>query len=123
MKYEVGQKVWFAPRDQRSVGPLLAQHAPGSEYEVVSVGRKWVSIRRSDENFIAYRVEVGKVEVDGNGNGYTSPGTLYPSQEAYAEYLARVSEWKSLLATLQYKEVPPGVSVDDIKQARALLKL
>jgi len=118
MKYEVGQKIWFAPRDQRSVGPLLAQHAPGTEYQVFAVGRKWVSIGRDRP---AYRVEVGKVEVD--GGQYSSPGTLYPSQEAYAEYLARVSEWKSLLEVLQYKEVPPGVSVDDIKQARALLKL
>lgn len=55
--------------------------------------------------------------------GYSSPGTLYASRAAHEEHKALHKAWYDMGQAMSGFKVPEGVTLDDIANARKLLKL
>ena len=106
MKYEVGQKLWYVPN-------RTSAHLQPRETIVKSIGRKWVEcgLVRFDKNTGA---------VDG-GTLYSSPGRVYASREEYERIVIVEAAWAAFVKSLSVWRVPPGVTVEKIEQAKALL--
>jgi hypothetical protein len=87
-------------------------------YTVTKVGRQWA--------YFGYRsrFDIETLAIDWNGNG-GSPGKVYLSEDAYHTEKAVSEAWSALTkAFYQIRwRAPAGVTVEDIAQARALLKI
>jgi hypothetical protein len=109
MELKVGDKVLFVPRERR-IGPP-------AWVTVFKVGHKWITLG-TDGYRDRYRVAKGSSNVD--GGQYTSPGTIWVSEEAYAEAVAIEKTWKAFRERLPYP-APKGITRLDIEKAAAVL--
>jgi len=100
-----GQTLWWVP--QRS---KYAQ-----EVVVLKIGRKWAQLDNGE------RVDIATLVAD--AGGYSPSGRCYLSKEAYEEKVALSKAWSALVDSFRCRNVPDGVTVDDIEAARKLLRL
>jgi hypothetical protein len=106
MKYEVGQKVWYVPRERRFEKP--------HEAEITKIGRKWASFGQGSR----FDIETGCVD----GSGYITPGRIYQSEAAWREEQELFHAWSNLRRRIErYSEPPNSLTVDKIRQAREIL--
>jgi hypothetical protein len=105
VKYEVGQKVWFQPRDRTG--------GVGREMTIETVGRKWAKVG-------PYRVGLDQTWID--GAGYTSPGRLYDSQQAHEQEMVKTRAWMNLRRNLEkHWHAPEHVTLEAIQRVTAEL--
>lgn len=105
MKYEVGQKLWYVPS-------RVSAHLQPREVTVESISRKWVTCGR-----MRFDKETGIVD----GGFYSSPGRMYASREEYERIVIVKAAWAAFVNLLSVWRVPPGVTVEKIEAAKALL--
>lgn len=108
-KFYVGQVLWYVPFKGYGRG------SPG-EVTVKSVGRKWVTLSDND------RFDANTMLVD--GRGYSSPGRLWLSKEEQEAHADLHNAWRAMrkhFDGLSY--APEGVTLNDIQQARKLLRI
>lgn len=106
-KFQVGQVLWYAPYDRRNRPSVIV---------VSSVGRKWVKFNRDSRRFDASTMEV-------DGGQYSSPGKIWMSREDYEADSRIQGEWGYLGRDVYFGKPAPGLTLDDIAQARKLLRL
>lgn len=97
--FEVNQKVWFVPS--------IYSHVKNPyEVTVERIGKKWITLSNG------FRCDkFGEVD----GNGYCSPGTLYPNHEAYSQEKAKENVWKMIKNQIQYNyQVPDNLTIQDL---------
>lgn len=104
MTLQVGQKLWFVPRDRRSGAPC--------EVTVEKIGRKWARIGRA-------RVDLDTLVVD--GGIYLSPGRCYEDRAAYEAKAARDVALSELRQKINQMTPPDSVTVDAIRAASAAI--
>ncbi len=105
-----GDKFLFVPRDRRG---------PPEWVTVSKVGRKWIAFGPSYSPD-RWRADKKTLDVD----GYTSPGTLWPSEEAFEESKSLNRDWQALKQAIQrHYSCPRHVSRMDIEKAAAALGL
>jgi hypothetical protein len=106
MNLTVGQIVYV--REARRGGGLQS-------VRVTKIGRKWITLGDN-----RYRLEVGKRILD--GKGYSSPGTVYLSEDQFHGELAIDKAWSKFKYAMGCNHAPPtGVTVGAIEQAMQLL--
>ncbi len=99
MPLQVGQKLWFVPKN-----------GSGTPHEVTveKIGRKWASIGRRG------RINLETLAVD--GGEYSSPGQCYEDRAAYETKVELQAAWSSLQNKFRYQwAVPDGVTMDAIR--------
>jgi hypothetical protein len=110
---KVGQKLWFVP---------WREHRKRGDVEIVRVGRKYGALNTAGSASIGHNdrlnLESLRVEVD----GYGTVGQCYLDREEYERREAAYKAWSALKAAIGYR-CPEGVTVEDIAQARRLLRL
>jgi hypothetical protein len=89
---KVGQKLWFVP----------SQYS-GDRYckfvTIEKIGRKWVTIQYSNDQFDKSKLINGKAPLD--GGRYSSPGYVYLDQNLHDQEVEfRLLKWK-IIALLQ----------------------
>jgi hypothetical protein len=110
--YEVGQALVYVPEDKRRGGP--------EPVLVTKVARKWISFaaegRRLENRFDR---ATGRVD----GGGYSSPGNIYRSMEAYREELGRDQALLELRERLDWRSgpLPTGITAQRVRLAMGLL--
>lgn|SRR5262245_22715503 len=110
MNLQVGQRLWYVSRDSR--------YSTNREVEVTRLGRKWAYLDGNER----CRIDIETLTVD--GGEYISPGRCYLSREEYEAERVLYSAWGRLQRDLRdHDRSPEGVTLEDIKQARALLRL
>lgn len=103
----VGQELWFSPEDRRG-------GAKGYPVRVIQVGRKWAKLDGSG------RVNMETMWID--GEGYSSPGRCWLSQEAWLAEEARQKAWSDLRKIVDRKyQAPDDISEQNIKSAIGLI--
>lgn len=107
---QVGQKLWFVPRETRWTKP--------TEVEILSVGRKWATTD-------AYRsgMRVSLESLDADGGDYNSPGRCYLSREAYEVHQRRGATWLAIRRAVGDCYFVPDATTEEMEQAASLLKL
>jgi hypothetical protein len=107
-QYQVGQSLYFAP--------TMRSHRSARDVTITVVGRKWITLSNN------MRFELGKTEID--GEGYASPGAVFPSKEAFELHDSLLRKWRLLQKSVALVFEPPaGVAKEDIVQAMRLLCL
>lgn len=81
MTLEIGQELWFVPRERRDGKP--------HPVTITKIGRKWAEVDRG-----YYRIDINTLVAD--GGQYASPGRCWLNQSAWEEEEARQSAWDSL---------------------------
>lgn len=105
-KLVVGQQVFYVSRNNANSKSLVT---------VEKVGRKWIELSNNR------RMTVDGWVVDSNV-GYA--GEVYASEAEYQAWVLLKNELHSLKKGLEgWYEVPAGVTLEDIRNAKALLKL
>jgi hypothetical protein len=111
VKYALNQTVW------------VKMHHPSvglKPYTITKIGRKWAELSTPLHSVSRYRFDVATGELD--GHGYSTPGTVYLSEEAYAEELAISTAWSAFQSQVRYvHRAPKGVTPEAISQALKLL--
>jgi hypothetical protein len=108
MKLEVGQKLWWVPSHRHNMSER--------EVTVEKVGRKWATLD------CGYRIDVASLVAD--VGGYSSPGKCYPTREEWSAENALGTAWSEFASDIRNRyRRPEGVTIEDIRQARELLKL
>ena len=103
-KLQAGQKLWLAPNC-----------APPHWVTVAKVGRRFAHLKNG------MRVDIESLVCD-NGK-YPSPGRCYLSRVDYERVMEVYREWSSFHYAISRMRVPDGVTVEDIKAARELLRI
>lgn len=111
MKYEEGQTIYVEWKNYCRVRENLEP----SPIKVLKIGRQWVHLERG------YRVNKNSIYID--GAGYSSPGTIYESIEAWKETLALSEAWRDFSSMVDKFNPPEGMTVEKIKAAMDLLGL
>lgn len=111
MQFSVGQKLWYVPYHRWDGQPR--------EATVTKVGRKWVYINVYQE--CRFAVDDPHMGIDGGSQ--SSPGRCYTCKEEYDASMALKQAWSELWKQVDRHNVPDGITVEDIQQARWLLKL
>lgn len=106
MTLTVGQNLWWVPQNGR--------HSSPGNVTVVRVARKYAYLDNG------YRIYNDSLMAD--GGQYSAPGYCYLSQEAYEHTQALNSAWSDLQRDVRYMR-EPGVTLEQIKEARRLLGL
>lgn len=106
----VGEKVFYqiyTNRRESTLAPVV----------ISKVGRKWVHF---NNGWHQHKADISSLVVD--GNGYTSPGRLWLSVEAYETHQEVQSEWSELRFRLErmYK-YPEGMTPEKIQKIKELI--
>ena len=110
MTYTVGQQLWYQPNGYGRRG------LPGYYVTIVKIGRKWLTVSQV--------TRVNKETLSADGGEYTSPGQCYLSEADYRIETALDKTWRQLHDDLRhYYRRPPGITMDQIRQIRALCGL
>lgn len=111
-KLTVGQKLWFVPREKRTLGD-------SREVTVTRVGRSWADA----DGIRGYRIGIADLIVD--EPKYGGIGQCYVSREAYEIEHARDVVWDALQGRLRSWVIKrhPDVTVEDMKAACKLLRI
>ena len=105
-KYQVGQKLWLEPVNDR--------RATGRKVTVQAVGRKWVTVDR-DKQFEASSDL--PTSFDWGGLRWR----VFESQEHATRYRRASSNWSNLVAHLRYARMPADMTTEKIIAAAELL--
>jgi hypothetical protein len=82
---------------------------------IKTIGRCWAKLSNG------YRIDIDTLDVDG-GPGFNSPGRCWLSQHDYEQHTACAKAWDELKKFVRDRwAIPPGISLDGIMQAQALL--
>lgn len=106
MAYTLNQTVWVK---------LYHGHRDLMAYEITKLGRKWASLGKMER----YRFDLKTGEID--GQGYTSLGKVYVSEEAYAQEQATDKAWRAFQDQVRNIRAPEGVTPEKLSQALQLL--
>ena len=105
-KLEVGQQLYYVSNNRRS----------STQYVTIEkIGRKWIQLSNS------HRVDKDTLIADG-GN-YSSPGRCYIDAEVYTKEQLRAAAWRDFKRDACSVAPHESVTLDDILQARKLLKV
>ena len=89
---KVGQELWFVPSQYSGYGKCKF-------VTIEKIGRKWVTIQYSNDQFDKSKLINGKAPLD--GGRYSSPGYVYLDQNLHDQEVEfRLLKWK-LIALLQ----------------------
>lgn len=103
----VGMEVFVVPTSSRREKPYTAT--------IKSIGRKWITLDGYNGRF-----DISDWRIDG-GN-YSSPGTVYPSEQVYNAEQELNKAWGKLSDVFRHHYTRhPDVTVEKIKQAAELL--
>lgn len=109
LEIEVGQKLWFVPRQRYLGEPKFVT--------VEKCGRKWLTLDNG------YRADVATLNVDG-GRGYYSPAACYYSREEWEAEKALKEAWVGFRGAVDRSlTMPSGTTLERIEQARKMLAL
>jgi hypothetical protein len=115
--FSVGQTV-FVARSQHGRG-MPAPEAL-DEVKITKLGRRWISLV-SDRGWPAGRFDATTRALD--GEGYSSPGSVWTSREEYTEHLTKITLWAEIRTTLNgIYGAPNWLSVSDMQTIKRLLK-
>ena len=103
---KIGDTLYYVP---------VSQWQQARELVVTKVGRVWAEVSGTGP-----RVQWRTLEMDEYGS---RGGRYYLSREAYEAEQARSAAWAALRKGMDRWSVPDGVTIADIEQAMALLKL
>lgn len=106
IEYKVGQVLLYVP-NYSNYKPI--------EVTVTAVGRIYAKLSNG------YRVAKNSTAVEFTQNGYSSPGTLYVSREAYEAELTREKVWHAFQRAVQYVSAPKDTSADSIRHCADIL--
>lgn len=96
------------------VVPANRQGSPRTE-TVTAVGHKWGYLGRRSR----FNLATGWID----GGEYSSPGRVWPSEEAYRAYAELIHDWNNFKQTVLLTHSPPtGVGRAEIAKATELLK-
>lgn len=102
-----GEKFWWVP--------LYNPESESCEVTVVKVGYKYMHLSND--------VKIERVTGLAISNRHGYQGQCYVSKEEYETGQATTKAWEDLDRKIHHSNPPRGVTEDDIKQARALLRL
>ena len=90
---------------------------------VSKIGRKWLTLKHAGDGWCDNRVAIGTAEID--GDGYSSPGMIYRSREAYEASVRRGQAWSALEKGIlgMYRGPADHISTEAIHEAARLLGL
>ncbi len=86
---------------------------------VVKVGRTWVTFQQ-DGTGLQERFDHASMWID--GKGYSSPGRVYLSEQDYLDDTERRKEWTEFCRRLNSYNVPPHLTLADIREIAAKVK-
>ena len=93
----IGQKVWYVP--QRGYG----KSAPGSEYQIIKIGRKWITMSETTEGHVWNNIRVDREQANASQEGYWARdqrndivGTVYVDRQHESYAADRLSAWEKL---------------------------
>lgn len=104
-KPEVGMEVFVVKPGYRK--PYIAT--------VTKVGRLWATLDGRNGRF-----GINTWRLDGRA-GYSSPGTVYPSEQEYNTQQELLKTWSEFRKKVQYQSMNDSVTVEKIRQAAAIL--
>ncbi len=113
MTYSIGQEFYYVPRERYMGNPR--------NMKITKIGRKWITLSAMTH----WTIRADKTNLVVDGAGYQPPGVLYASKESYEAMKVLSEEWTTF-ARAVYRtshRQPTDVTIEDIKQARALLRL
>jgi hypothetical protein len=110
---KVGQKLWFVP----------SQYSGCRKCKFVTIekiGRKWVTIQYSNDQFDKSKLTNGKAALD--GGRYSSPGYVYLDQNLHDQEVEfRLLKWKIIALlqdrTLSFEQMSAIEKILDVKNA------
>lgn len=112
MELAVGQTVYIYWNRNRTGRSGL------SPVQIEKIGRKWVALSNR------YRFDRTNADLELDGDGYSPPGRVYLSQEAYEIETAIQAAWWNIRRQIdRCYRAPEGVTAEAIQQATALLGL
>lgn len=111
--YEVGQALYF---EWNEYAYPMSLRLTGEMVTIKQVGRKWLTLSNDRR--------VNKVTLIADGKGFTPTARCFLSKEERVLAREKQTEWLALhnLVTRFCKEAPNEISLENIKQALALLR-
>lgn len=110
---KVGDKVWYQPTSKRCGGG----EGVGYPITITAVGRKWAE---TDKRNARFNLSTGYVD----GKGYSSPGRVWPSKEAYELHRDLVKAWDLLRDRVAANWSPPAeISAENVRIAMEMLRV
>jgi len=116
VNYEVGKKVWYVPN-----GYGHDARNGGRELTVTKVGRKYAELT-GEYTYHTCKVELGKVDVESERKGYSSPGRLYASKEEHEVQVQLDKEWSDFQMRLSHIR-PTNMTLEAVRKIRELCGL
>ena len=101
----VGQTLWYVPR-----------HGLPLSKTIKKIGRRWAVM--DDNAYRPTRIDINTMQAD--GNGYSSPGECYLSEDAYLERCRMLEAWRILTDRLDRWHPPQGMTESDIHKVAEL---
>lgn len=108
MKFVVGMKVWYVPRDSRI--------QKGREAIVTKVGRVWAYLNDT----LRVDIETGECERDFSGQMH---GMIYADEATYNLKLETARVWWEFRKAVQEKHRIGDITLDEIKEAAKILRI
>jgi hypothetical protein len=112
----IGQKVWYVP--QRGYG----RAAPGREYQIIKIGRKWITLSQSNDGCVWDNIRVEREQDNASQEGYWAfdsrnytVGRVYVDRQHEIYTNARIAAWEKLAREFR-TTCPHHVTLLDIKK-------
>ncbi len=113
---QVGQTVYIRYDD-----PRRHREAPLATYKITKVGRKWVTIGTLGGADV-YRFDLTDPDMRLDGQGYSSPGRVYLTREAWETARRKMVAWDALCRFTQHRfKAPDALTAEQIEQAARIL--
>lgn len=91
----------------------------GSEFmEVLKVGNKWATLGRPGRDWGHIKVHLVDRYID--GGQYSSPGSVYLSEQEYGDVHGLAVAWAQFRKDIPYRQ-PDGLTLTELNQAKVLL--
>lgn len=120
-QFQIGQQLWWVSQNWRS-----DYDARGQVAKVVKIGTKWVTIQTKFGPALQYTIdrEIGADLLGRPDNCGNRSGRAYLSREVYEAQIALSGAWTKLCREFSsLTSHHPDVTLEDIQQVRALLRL
>lgn len=106
MGLKVGDELYFEPSERRS-------YLSAKMVTVTSVGRKWAGISNG--------LRIDKYTLHADPGKYNSPGRCYVDREARLAEVASINAWQRMRSDFPSHPIKPGLTAEQIAQAREIL--